>query len=72
MEKARKNIYDLWVWNFNQECKNYELNEFNLSSVEFSKEDLKKIEQNFKNITIKKMIFSCILKASINKMRICF
>lgn len=42
MEKARKNIYDLWVWNFNQECKNYELNEFNLSSVEFSKEDLKK------------------------------
>lgn len=54
MEKARKNIYDLWVWNFNQECKNYELNEFNLSSVKFSKEDLKKIEQNFKNITIKK------------------
>ena len=42
------------MWNFNQECKNYELNEFNLSSVEFSKEDLKKIEQNFKNITIKK------------------
>lgn len=39
--KSKKNIYDLWVWNFNQECKNYELNEFNLSSVEFSKEDLK-------------------------------
>lgn len=53
-KKQEKNIYDLWVWNFNQECKNYELNEFNLSSVEFSKEDLKKIEQNFKNITIKK------------------
>ncbi|EAH7579422.1 tRNA (guanosine(46)-N7)-methyltransferase TrmB, partial [Campylobacter jejuni] len=53
-KKQEKNIYDLWVWNFNQECKNYELNEFNLSSVKFSKEDLKKIEQNFKNITIKK------------------
>ncbi|GAA8602377.1 tRNA (guanosine(46)-N7)-methyltransferase TrmB [Helicobacter pylori] len=53
-KKQEKNIYDLWVWNFNQECQNYELNEFNLSSVEFSKEDLKKIEQNFKNITIKK------------------
>ncbi|EOM6119361.1 tRNA (guanosine(46)-N7)-methyltransferase TrmB, partial [Campylobacter jejuni] len=53
-KKQEKNIYDLWVWNFNQECRNYELNEFNLSSVEFSKEDLKKIEQNFKNITIKK------------------
>lgn len=53
-KKQEKNIYDLWVWNFNQDCKNYELNEFNLSSVEFSKEDLKKIEQNFKNITIKK------------------
>ncbi len=53
-KKQEKNIYDLWVWNFNQECKNYELKEFNLSSVEFSKEDLKKIEQNFKNITIKK------------------
>lgn len=53
-KKQEKNIYDLWVWNFNQECKNYELNEFNLSSVEFSREDLKKIEQNFKNITIKK------------------
>lgn len=53
-KKQEKNIYDLWVRNFNQECKNYELNEFNLSSVEFSKEDLKKIEQNFKNITIKK------------------
>lgn len=53
-KKQEKNIYDLWVWNFNQDCKNYELNEFNLSSVEFSREDLKKIEQNFKNITIKK------------------
>ncbi|EAI2806804.1 tRNA (guanosine(46)-N7)-methyltransferase TrmB [Campylobacter jejuni] len=53
-KKQEKNIYDLWVWNFNQESRNYELNEFNLSSVEFSKEDLKKIEQNFKNITIKK------------------
>ncbi|EAJ0305802.1 tRNA (guanosine(46)-N7)-methyltransferase TrmB [Campylobacter jejuni] len=53
-KKQEKNIYDLWVWDFNQECRNYELNEFNLSSVEFSKEDLKKIEQNFKNITIKK------------------
>lgn len=53
-KKQEKNIYDLWVWNFNQECRNYELSEFNLSSVEFSKEDLKKIEQNFKNITIKK------------------
>ncbi|HFZ5008130.1 TPA: tRNA (guanosine(46)-N7)-methyltransferase TrmB [Campylobacter jejuni] len=53
-KKQEKNIYDLWVWNFNQECKNYELNEFNLSSVKFSKEDLKRIEQNFKNITIKK------------------
>lgn len=53
-KKQEKNIYDLWVWNFNQECRNYELNEFNLSSVEFSKVDLKKIEQNFKNITIKK------------------
>lgn len=53
-KKQEKNIYDLWVWNFNQEYKNYELNEFNLSSVEFSREDLKKIEQNFKNITIKK------------------
>ncbi|AVS37769.1 TPA: tRNA (guanosine(46)-N7)-methyltransferase TrmB [Campylobacter jejuni] len=53
-KKQEKNIYDLWVWNFNQECRNYELNEFNLSSIEFSKEDLKKIEQNFKNITIKK------------------
>ncbi|EAL5962685.1 tRNA (guanosine(46)-N7)-methyltransferase TrmB [Campylobacter jejuni] len=53
-KKQEKNIYDLWVWNFNQECKNYELNEFSLSSVEFSREDLKKIEQNFKNITIKK------------------
>ncbi|EAL9136588.1 tRNA (guanosine(46)-N7)-methyltransferase TrmB [Campylobacter jejuni] len=53
-KKQEKNIYDLWEWNFNQECKNYELNEFNLSSVKFSKEDLKKIEQNFKNITIKK------------------
>ncbi|HEG5768928.1 TPA: tRNA (guanosine(46)-N7)-methyltransferase TrmB [Campylobacter jejuni] len=53
-KKQEKNIYDLWVWNFNQECKNYELNEINLSSVKFSKEDLKKIEQNFKNITIKK------------------
>ncbi|ECO5687352.1 tRNA (guanosine(46)-N7)-methyltransferase TrmB [Campylobacter jejuni] len=53
-KKQEKNIYDLWVWNFNQECRNYELNEFNPSSVEFSKEDLKKIEQNFKNITIKK------------------
>ncbi len=72
-KKQEKNIYDLWVWNFNQECKNYELNEFNLSSVEFSKEDLKKIEQNFKKYYYKKkMIFSCILKASINKMRICF
>lgn len=53
-KKQEKNIYDLWVWNFKQDCKNYELNEFNLSSVEFSREDLKKIEQNFKNITIKK------------------
>ncbi|MBC5857513.1 tRNA (guanosine(46)-N7)-methyltransferase TrmB [Campylobacter jejuni] len=53
-KKQEKNIYDLWVWNFNEEYKNYELNEFSLSSVELSKEDLKKIEQNFKNITIKK------------------
>lgn len=53
-KKQEKDIYDFWVWNLNEECKNYELNEFNLSSLEFSKEDLKKIEQNFKNITIKK------------------
>lgn len=53
-KKQEKDIYDLCVWNFDEECKDCELNEFNFSSLEFSKEDLKKIEQNFKKMTIKK------------------
>lgn len=53
-KKQEKDIYDLFVWNFDEEYKDYMLNEFNFSSLEFSKEDLKKIEQNFKKMTIKK------------------
>lgn len=53
-KKQEKDIYDLFVWNFDEKYEDYVLNEFNFSSLEFSKEDLKKIEQNFKKMTIKK------------------
>ena len=53
-KKQEKDIYDLCVWNFDEKYEDYVLNEFNFSSLEFSKEDLKKIEQNFKKMTIKK------------------
>ncbi len=56
-KKQEKNIYDLCVWDLNKEDRNFCFNDFGFSDFYFSKEDLRLIEQNFKNLTIKKEDF---------------
>ncbi|AXP08258.1 tRNA (guanosine(46)-N7)-methyltransferase TrmB [Campylobacter hepaticus] len=56
-KRQEKNIYDLWVWNFDQKDENYQLDVLDFSCFKLSQEDLKLIECNFQNKTIKKENF---------------
>nr|WP_158334096.1 tRNA (guanosine(46)-N7)-methyltransferase TrmB [Campylobacter bilis] len=56
-KRQEKNIYDLWVWDIDEENKVYQPEEWGFSSIELSKKDLNLIEQNFYNKTIKKEDF---------------